>query len=78
LSPANDSIEAAEKESRPVYFEGHGWLDTKVYDREKLGRAAAVSGPAIIEETSASTVLYPEQTLKVDEYGNLIIDTGVE
>ncbi|MED4205391.1 hydantoinase/oxoprolinase family protein [Neobacillus mesonae] len=66
------------KETRPVYFEGDGWMDTKVYHRQLLGKEVQVSGPAIVEEASASTVLYPGQSLSVDEYGNLIIDTGVE
>lgn len=70
--------EDALKETRPVYFEEQGWMDTKVYHRHLLGKDSKVSGPAIVEETSASTVLYPGQTLSVDEYGNLIIDTGVE
>ncbi|WML31216.1 hydantoinase/oxoprolinase family protein [Neobacillus sp. OS1-32] len=70
--------EDALKETRPVYFEEQGWMDTKVYHRHLLGKDCKVSGPAIVEETSASTVLYPGQTLSVDEYGNLIIDTGVE
>jgi N-methylhydantoinase A len=66
------------KETRPVYFEDKGWIDTNVYHRQLLGKNVSVSGPAIVEEPSASTVIYPGQSLLVDEYGNLIIDTGVE
>ncbi|AZU62359.1 hydantoinase/oxoprolinase family protein [Neobacillus mesonae] len=72
------NAEDALKETRPVYFEGDGWMDTKVYHRHLLGKEVQVSGPAIVEEATASTVLYPGQLLSVDEYGNLIIDTGVE
>lgn len=78
LESGSSNPEAALKESRPVYFEGHGWVNTKVYYREMLGKEAQVSGPAIVEESSASTVIYPGQSLSVDQYGNLIIDTGVE
>ena len=74
----NNQAEDALKETRPVYFEEHGWVDTKVYYRHLLGKNVHVSGPAIVEESSASTILYPGQSLSVDEYGNLIIDTGVE
>jgi len=65
------------KEVRPVLYEGFGWLDTKVYDREELSAGSVIQGPAIVEESSSSTVMYPGQTLTVDEYGNLIINTGV-
>ncbi|GED31610.1 hydantoinase/oxoprolinase family protein [Brevibacillus centrosporus] len=64
-------------ESRPVYFEGKGWVTTDVYDRHKLSPGASFEGPAIVEERSSSTVMHPGQSLTVDEYGNLIILTGV-
>ncbi len=35
-----------------------------------------VEGPAIVEEPTTATVLYPGQTLQVDPYGNLIVETG--
>ena len=64
-------------ETRPVLYEGAGWLETRVYDRDKLAANVTLEGPAIVEEPSASTVIYPGQTLTVDLYGNLIIETGV-
>ena len=69
--------ENALKEIRKVLFEDYGWVDTKVYDRDKLAGSVSIDGPAIIEEQSASTVIYPGQTLTVDKYGNLIIKTEV-
>ncbi|WP_408007536.1 hydantoinase/oxoprolinase family protein [Pseudalkalibacillus sp. A8] len=66
------------KDRRKVYFEEEGWVETVVYQRSSLVPRMEVYGPAIIEESSASTVLYPDQSLVVDEYGNLVIDTGVE
>ncbi|MFV9511349.1 hydantoinase/oxoprolinase family protein [Tepidibacillus sp. LV47] len=72
-----DNGESAIKEIRPVLYEDHGWIDTKVYDRELLLAGVSINGPAIVEEQSASTVVYPNQSLKVDKYGNLIIYTGV-
>ena len=73
-----NSLEDALKEVRPVYFENNGWVDTSVYHRHLLYADTLIQGPAIIEEQSASTILYPNQVCKVDLYGNLIIDTGVE
>lgn len=77
LGRQGDNSEEARKEVRPVLFEEYGWIDTTVYDRELLNAGSAVKGPAIVEETSSSTVIYPGQHLIVDEYGNLIITTGV-
>lgn len=71
------SLQDALKEVRPVLYEDHGWIDTKVFDRSKLNTDAIIEGPAIIEESSASTVVYPDQSVTVDIYGNLIIKTGV-
>ena len=42
--------------------------------REKLGNGSSINGPAIIEEETSVTVLYPDQKLYVDEFGNLIIE----
>jgi len=78
LSPHKGSIEEAKKETRKVFYADEGWLDTPVYFRNQLGAGAKIAGPAIVEEQMASTVLCPEQTLVVDDYGNLIINVGVE
>lgn len=78
INSINSNIQEAYKETRPVYFEVEGWVETKVYSRSLFGKGMEVSGPAIVEEQSASTVIYPGQSLTVDEYGNLIIETGVE
>ncbi|WP_134698660.1 hydantoinase/oxoprolinase family protein [Ammoniphilus sp. YIM 78166] len=77
LEKVGDNAEQAIKEIRPVLFEEQGWIDTKVYDREILNAGSLIQGPAIVEEQSSSTVVYPGQSLVVDEYGNLIINTGV-
>jgi N-methylhydantoinase A len=78
LEESDESVESAVKEMRNVFYEEIGWTETNVYHRNLLAPDMEVPGPAIVEETSATTVLYPGQTLKVDQYGNLIIDTGVE
>lgn len=78
INSINSNIQEAYKETRPVYFEEEGWVETKVYSRSLFGKGMEISGPAIVEEQSASTVIYPGQSLTVDEYGNLIIETGVE
>ncbi|MBI0579494.1 hydantoinase/oxoprolinase family protein [Neobacillus cucumis] len=77
LDRAGDNAAEALKEGRSVLFEEVGWVDTSVYDREVLNAGTIIHGPAIVEEVSSSTVVYPGQTLTVDPYGNLIVETGV-
>ena len=77
LKGKNSEVEAAKKELRPVLYEDAGWINTPVYDRDSLFFGAEIGGPAIVEEKTTSTVLYPGQLLRLDEYGNLIIETGV-
>jgi len=77
LEAVGDNAEECVKEIRPVLFEDEGWVNTKVYWREKLHAESFVAGPAVVEEPSSSLVLYPDQTLTVDAYGNLIATTGV-
>lgn len=73
-----DSLETALKEVRKVYFTDDGWLDTPVYDRDRLGSGASIEGPVIVEEAAAATVVARGQRLSVDTYGNLIIETEVQ
>ena len=71
---AVDDISSALKETRPVFFNGDGWLDTPIYDRSKLGFGAKAQGPLVVEEPTTATVVCPGQSLSVDEYGNLIVE----
>lgn len=75
----NTTLEDAKIETRNVYFENpKGWVQTDVYQRELLPVNTIVQGPVIVEEKAAVTVIYKGQTLMVDDYGNLIIETGAE
>ena len=66
--------DAALKGSRRVDFDEAGVLDTAIYDREKLGAGVKFKGPAIVEEAGSTTVVFPDQRVSVDEYGNLHIE----
>ena len=78
IAPQKDDISSALKETRPVFFNGDGWLDTPIYDRSKLGFGAKAQGPLVVEEPTTATVVCPGQSLSVDEYGNLIVEMEVE
>ncbi len=75
----NSTLEEAKIETRPVYFEDvNDWVQTDVYNRDLLPVNKVIQGPAIVEEKSAVTVVYRGQTVKLDEYGNLIVETEGE
>lgn len=61
------------KERRPVYFGGHGWLETPVYDREDLAAGTAFAGPAIIDQLDSTTVVPPDTRAEIDEWLNIRI-----
>ena len=59
---------------RPIYHGAlYGWIETPVYARNRLAAGTALSGPAVIEEMSSTTLLNPEQRARVDRIGNLVI-----
>lgn len=59
---------------RAIYFgQETGWLESAVYDRDRLGADDVVMGPAVIEEMSSTTVIAPGQSARVDALGNLIV-----
>lgn len=77
LSAQPYTLAEAVLERRPVIFEGTGQAETPVYDREKLSPGLEIKGPAIIEEVSVSTVIEPGMTARIDDFGDIIMETGV-
>jgi len=61
---------------RPVYFEGHGFIETRTFARAALLAGNRLKGPALVEEHAATTVLMPGDALEVDPFGNLGIAVG--
>jgi N-methylhydantoinase A len=41
--------------------------------REDIGAGAALDGPVVIEEATATTVVPPQATVRVDQFGSLVI-----
>ena len=71
----------ARRGTRRVFFEagqggGGNWADCPVWQREALLAGNRIAGPAIVEEVSATTVLYPGDQARVDEIGSLVVDIG--
>ena len=61
--------------SRLVDFDLHGGtIETVVLTRADLGELGWVSGPCVIEESAATTLVLPGQTVRRDDLGNLVIE----
>ena len=59
---------------RQAWFEDAGrYVETPVYDRALLTAGDAVAGPAIVEQTDSTAVIFPRQIATIDERRNLII-----
>jgi len=76
LEPDGRESGNALKGSRDVDFDEGGVLRTRVYERNRLAPFIEVTGPAVIEEPAATTLVCPGQVLQVDAYGNLLITPG--
>jgi N-methylhydantoinase A len=63
---------------RPVHFEGHGWLETRVVDRSRLVAGEEIAGPCVVEELDGTIVLPPGTSGRVDELGNILIALSYE
>jgi N-methylhydantoinase A len=70
-SPAS----SAKRGSRDVVF-GDRKTKTPAYARAELRAGNRIAGPALIEEHASTTVLLPGDRMKVDGYGNLVIEVG--
>ena len=68
------SIDAAQTERRNVDFDDAGVHDAAIYDLKLLEPGMKVSGPAVIEDPTATIVVSPGKTAEMDAYGNIHID----
>ena len=65
---------AAPVSRRSVCFgAADGWVESAIYDRDTLGAGVEIQGPVVIEEMSSTTVIAPRQSVRVDDFGNLIV-----
>lgn len=57
---------------RSVFIKG-GYETIPIYDRTKLSRGASLSGPAVLEDPTATIIVLHNQLASVDKFGNLLI-----
>ena len=73
-----DAAEAI-KARRKVCFSNNGsfgWIDTPIYDGERLRPGHAFQGPAVIEELDTTIALQPGDSLLLNRYQVYEIDVG--
>ena len=69
------ALKSAQTGSRSVYFaELNKSVMTPTYQRDALKAGNRLVGPALVEEYASITVVLPGDRLRVDVYGNLVID----
>ena len=61
------------KEKRIVDFDEMGEHEASIYNFDKLEPGMQFMGPAIVEDSSTTVVIFPQQSCLVDDYANLHI-----
>ena len=69
-APAPDAL----LETRSVYFEDRGRLETPIYDRAKLQSGNRLAGPALVEQYDSCTLVAPGWNAQVDRFGNIVME----
>jgi N-methylhydantoinase A len=64
----------APHERRRAWMGAAGAMDVPVWRRRQLGPGMSLEGPAVIEEQTSTTVLYPGQRATVDSLGSIEIE----
>ena len=77
IESGNGDIASARRGERQVYVPAlRKWTTYIVYDRMKLRASDEISGPAIVEEPSSTALIHAGETLRVGEYGEMVIQIG--
>lgn len=72
FSPEGRGLSDALRGHRPVRFDGTDH-DCAIYQRERLDVGHSFAGPAVVEQFDCTTVILPGQSVRVDEFRNLIV-----
>lgn len=73
VKAGTNSPKDAVKGRRKVFFDGAGYLETAIYERDLLKANNVVRGPAVIEEAISCTIVNPRATARIDRIGNVVI-----
>ncbi len=77
LGGAGEAAAVGPVAMREVYFADE-YVETPIYERDRLGEGASLEGPAIVSQADATVVIDPGASARIDGLGNLVIDVGSE
>lgn len=69
------AFESPTRTRRECYFDETGFTDVPVLNRAAVDEHGREEGPVIVEEPTSTTVVFPDQTARIDDDANLIITT---
>ena len=72
-SGGNGTGTVAPRSQREVYFKESGRVSCPVYDRGDLYTGVEIKGPAVIQESSSTVIIYPGQSARATEFGTIEI-----
>ncbi len=73
LDSGSKDASQALKSVRQAYFEeANGFVETRIYDGDRLLAGNVLDGPCIVEERMTTVVIPPGFQMTVDEYGNYV------
>jgi N-methylhydantoinase A len=75
LATASRAEDRGERGRRPVIFDTKP-VDCPIYLRGGFKAGDQLSGPAVIEEMGATILVYPGDTMEVNDFGQLVIEVG--
>jgi N-methylhydantoinase A len=76
-SAADTPVAAAKTGERPVCFDSaRGMVACPIYDRRALAPGHRIDGPAVVEQLDSTTVVYPGQRARVDDFLNIIVSVS--
>ena len=78
--PAGDGDpRRAVKGERPVFdIDADRFVTASIYDRDRLAPGDMIAGPAVIDQFDATTLVLAGQSLWVDRFGTLVIESGAK
>ena len=80
--PLSDPVAAGDGPAvvgeRSVYFDGRGYLETPIIDREALAVGDELEGPAIVEEPGCTSLFPPDATAVVSAAGTLRVTLSAD
>ncbi len=73
VNKSKTDLKEALKGVRKTYFgDEHGFMECPIYQRDLLCVGHKISGPAIIEQSDTTNVIYPEYMAVIDELENIV------